>query len=176
MPDTASPASDGVNVYVVASFGLMSCYRLTDGKQLWEQELPEGMYYSSPTIVGDQVWVMNRDGVMHFFATGSVPQHLGSASLGEKSDSTPAFTDGSIFIRGERKLYRIGAPANGGSGNGNGGARPAPGPFDASPASQHGDSAPMRPSNPAMLPLRRRRGVSEIETDDDGAEPKDWGH
>ncbi len=182
MPDTASPASDGMNVYVVASFGLMSCYRLSDGKQLWEQELPDGMYYSSPTIVGDQVWVMNRDGVMHFFATGSVPQHLGSASLGEKSDSTPAFTDGSIFIRGEKKLYRIGAPANGGNGanggrNGNGGARPAPGPspFDASPASQDGDQAPRRASNPAMLPVRRRRGAPEMD-DDDGAEPKDWGH
>jgi outer membrane protein assembly factor BamB len=110
MPDTSSPVSDGTHVYVVASFGLMSAYRLTDGEQIWEQELPEGMYYASPSIVGDRIWLMNRDGVMHFFATGSEFEHLGSVEMGEAVDATPAFMDGSVFIRGEENLYRIGEP------------------------------------------------------------------
>jgi outer membrane protein assembly factor BamB len=111
MPDTSSPVSDGTHVYVVASFGLMSCFRLTDGEPVWSEELPEGMYYASPTVVGDRIWLMSREGVMHFFATGSEFEHLGSVEMGEAVDATPAFVDGSVFIRGTEHLYRIGEPA-----------------------------------------------------------------
>ncbi|MFW5866280.1 MAG: PQQ-binding-like beta-propeller repeat protein, partial [Armatimonadota bacterium] len=164
MPDTSSPVSDGTHVYVVASFGMMGCYRLTDGEQIWEEELPEGMYYSSPTIVGDRIWLMNRDGVMHFFATGSEFEHLGSESLGEAADATPAFVDDSVFIRGESALYRIGkpkpeparqeqGPADDGDGDGDAPAESSP--FDATPAETDGGSTD-RTGEQATPPARRK--------------------
>ncbi|MFW6438287.1 MAG: PQQ-binding-like beta-propeller repeat protein, partial [Armatimonadota bacterium] len=176
MPDTASPVSDGTHVYVVASYGMMGCYRLTDGEQIWEEELPEGSYYSSPTIAGDHIWLMNRDGVMHLFATGSEFEHLGSIAMDEPVDATPAFVDGSVFIRGEKKLYRIGEP----------GPAPAPerqpeaeedseeapaesSPFDATPAETDGGTTE-QPEQLATPPTRRKDDDVDAE---EQVEPED---
>ncbi|MGM0492706.1 MAG: PQQ-binding-like beta-propeller repeat protein, partial [Armatimonadota bacterium] len=177
MPDTASPVSDGTHVYVVASFGMMSCFRLEDGELVWEEELPDGMYYSSPSIVGDRIWLMNRDGVMHFFATGSEFEHIGSVSMGEPVDATPAFVDGSVFIRGETTLYRIGEPKSEPTdeqqqtpADDEGDQDPAEGsPFDSSPAETDGDSAD-RPGEPATEPAEREGEDADEEED---AESKD---
>jgi hypothetical protein len=163
MPDTTSPVSDGTHVYTVASFGLMGCFRLTDGEQVWEQELPEGMYYSSPSIVGDRIWLMNRDGVMHFFATGSEYEHLGSVEMGEAVDATPAFVDGSIFIRGTEKLYRIGEP------------KPEPAPEETEPAAEEeptaeeGDGDDAEDEAPADSPF----DATPVETDSEDSDQPD---
>ena len=168
MPDTASPVSDGTHVYVVASFGLMSCFRLADGEMVWEESLPDGMYYSSPTIVGDRIWLMNRDGEMHFFATGSVFEHLGTATLGEPADATPAFVDGSVFIRGEEKLYRIGEARPERPRNGRRDEAPRDegvdesSPFDAAPAARR--NATERPAQRGLLRYLRDARAGGLPT------------
>jgi outer membrane protein assembly factor BamB len=186
MPDTTSPVSDGTHAYVVASFGLMSCYRLTDGEQIWEHELPEGMYYASPTIVGDRIWLMNREGVMHFFATGSEYEHLGSVEMGESVDATPAFVDGSVFIRGVEKLYRIGEPktepaeeqpeaaeADQTDEEGATDEQPAAdSPFDATPMEETDGGDAQQPERQATPPAPRREEDTDAE---DEADPEDVG-
>ncbi|MGD9496289.1 MAG: PQQ-binding-like beta-propeller repeat protein [Armatimonadota bacterium] len=143
MPDTASPVSDGTLVYVITSFGYMSAYRLQDGGLVWEHQIQgEGSFYASPVLVGDRLYVLCGDGVMHILATGSEFREIGTARLGEPAFATPAFVEGSIFIRTPEHLYRIGKGTGGTGQEGqpapqpppsrpsNGGQRPAPsGPF-----------------------------------------------
>jgi len=76
---------------------------------------------------------------MHILATGSEFREITTARLGERAHATPAFVDGSIFIRTQQNLYRI--RANGGSagrgagrGGGPGGADPGAGDRPAPPA------------------------------------------
>ncbi|MEA3400249.1 MAG: PQQ-binding-like beta-propeller repeat protein, partial [Armatimonadota bacterium] len=111
MPDTASPVSDGTHVYTLISYGLLACYRLADGQEVWQEQLEgEKPFYASPTLVGDRLYILNGDGTMFIVATGSQFEILSTASLGEASDSSPAFVNDSIFIRGEKHLFRIGKP------------------------------------------------------------------
>jgi len=125
LPDTASPVSDGTLVYVITSFGYMTAFRLQDGKVAWEHQVEgEGVFYASPVLVGDRVFLLGGDGVMHILAAGSEFREIATPSIGEPAFATPAFVDDSIFIRARQFLYRIGAnggaAANGGTANGGG--------------------------------------------------------
>ena len=64
--------------------------------------------YESPTVVGDRVYLMSQDGVMHIFAAARTYQELGRAELGEAANTCPAFLDGRIYIRGHEHLFCIG--------------------------------------------------------------------
>ena len=110
MPDTVSPVSDGQLVYVVTSWGLMTCFDAADGKQLWEQDL-EASYNSSPTVVGDLIYLMDTDGVMHIMRCGSEFEEVGRAPLGEEVNATPAFVNGRIYVRGTQHMFCIGSDA-----------------------------------------------------------------
>ncbi len=107
LPDTTSPASDGQRVYVAASYGTVTCYRAEDGKKLWEQDL-QASFSASPVIVGDKVYLSDTDGVTHIFANADKYKAISRGTTSARILATPAFVDGSIFIRTEDSLMRIG--------------------------------------------------------------------
>jgi len=106
MPDTVSPVSDGQFVYVVASWGSLTCFDASTGKQVWQQSL-EGSYRSSPVLAGDLIYLMDTDGKMHMIRTGSVYEEVGTAPLGEPASASPAFANGRIYLRGAQHLFCI---------------------------------------------------------------------
>ncbi len=106
MPDAVSPLSDGQLVYVVTSWGMMTCFDMAKGEQLWEQDLGAS-FYSSPTLVGDLIYLLDDDGMMHMIRPGSEFEAVGSASLGEPASCTPAFANSRIYIRGKEHLFCI---------------------------------------------------------------------
>ena len=61
----------------------------------------ETEFRSSPTLVGDQVWVIDRKGVLHRVVAGAEGKVLGTANLGEKTDAQPAYSGGRIYVRGK---------------------------------------------------------------------------
>ena len=108
LPDIPSPASNGELVFLVTTYGgILTCYDAGDGKMVWEQEL-DTSFESSPTVVGERVYLMSTDGVMHIFAARRVYEELGRAELGEAASTCPAFQDGRIYIRGKENLYCMG--------------------------------------------------------------------
>ena len=106
--ELVSPASNGELVFLVTTYGgILTCYDAGDGKMVWEQEL-DTSFESSPTVVGERVYLMSTDGVMHIFAARRVYEELGRAELGEAASTCPAFQDGRIYIRGKENLYCMG--------------------------------------------------------------------
>lgn len=113
IPDICSPVSDGTHVYLLDSEGLITCYKVEDGKKVYEHELKEPCR-ASPSIVGDKLYLLTLKGVMHIAQTGPEYKELGKCELGEECFASPAFVDGRIYIRGAKNLYGIGqAPAGG---------------------------------------------------------------
>jgi outer membrane protein assembly factor BamB len=107
MPDTASPLATDRYLFLAMSYGLIQCLDAKTGKLLWEQEVDTG-FYASPILVGDRVYALDLDGVMHIFKADSTYLSLGEAKLGEGSASTPAILEGRMFLRGEKHLFAIG--------------------------------------------------------------------
>jgi len=106
LPNTASPVATSQYVFIASSGGTITCFDAQKGTLLWKQENDEG-FYSSPIIAGDRVYLMDRAGLTHIVKADKEYSAMGSCELGEKSDSTPAFMNGRIYIRTQKNLYCI---------------------------------------------------------------------
>jgi len=107
LPDICSPLSNGELVFLLATYGILTCYDAKDGKMVLEQDF-ETSFKASPSLVGDRVYLMSEEGVMFIFAADREYKELGRAELGEAVNTCPAFMDGRIYIRGKEHLYCIG--------------------------------------------------------------------
>jgi len=106
LPDTASPVATGELVFLATSYGVLVCLDAKTGEQVWLAELQSG-FYASPIVVGDRLYALDLDGVMHIVKLGRTFELLGEPALGEPAMATPAFVGGRIYARGERFLYAI---------------------------------------------------------------------
>jgi outer membrane protein assembly factor BamB len=107
-PDICSPLSDGESVFLMATEGLLECYKASDGKKVWEKDLQE-YFLASPSLVGNNLYLLSEKGVMYIAEAGPEYKQLTKCELGEKCHASPAFTDGRIYIRGVGNLYCIGS-------------------------------------------------------------------
>jgi outer membrane protein assembly factor BamB len=106
LPNTASPVATSQYVFMASSGGTMTCYDAKTGALLWKQENDEG-FYASPIIAGDRVYMTDRAGVTRIVKADKTYSAIGACELGEKTDSTPAFMNGRIYIRSQKNLYCV---------------------------------------------------------------------
>jgi outer membrane protein assembly factor BamB len=111
LPDICSPLSNGELIFLLTSYGILTCYDAQDGMLVWEQDL-EASFKPSPSLVGDKVHLMSEEGVTFIIAAAREYKELGRAELGEYVHASPAFVDGRIYIRGKENLYCIGNNTN----------------------------------------------------------------
>jgi len=107
MSDVPSPIATNKYLFLITSYGMVLCYDAKTGDTLWEKEFGSG-FYSSPILVGDKIYLIDKEGVTHIFKADKEFVSLGENVLGESVVSTPAFVDGKIFIRADKNLYCIG--------------------------------------------------------------------
>ncbi len=109
MPDICSPVSNGQFVWTLTTQGLLGCYNVKDGTEVYAQEI-KGNFQASPTLVGEHLYLLSEKGTMLILDAGSEYKQIGQNQLDEKCRACPAFQDGRIYIRGDKNLYAIGAP------------------------------------------------------------------
>jgi len=107
IPDITSPVSNGELVFVATSGGIVACYDTKDGKKVWEHDF-EMEVQSSPSIIGDRLFVIGTKGVAVTVETGRQFKELARSNLADKFLASPAFADGRVFLRGVTNLYCIG--------------------------------------------------------------------
>jgi len=107
LSDVPSPVATDKYLFLSTSYGTVVCYDTQTGKKYWDKELNNSVY-ASPIIAEGKVYLLDRTGIMHIFKADQTYVSLGEPKLGEKSDCTPAFSNGRIYIRGEKNLYCIG--------------------------------------------------------------------
>ncbi len=107
LSDVPSPVATDKYLFLATSYGVVVCHDAKTGTLLWEKEFDNG-FYSSPIMVEDKIYLIDREGITHIFKVDKEFVSLGEAALGERVVSTPAFADGRIFIRADKNLYCIG--------------------------------------------------------------------
>ena len=107
LAEVASPVATGEFLIVATSYGAVACFDSKTGEELWVHDFDEG-FYASPVLVGDLVYLMDMNGLMHIVKAGREFQSVGQCPLGEKAMATPAFSDRHIYIRGTEHLFCIG--------------------------------------------------------------------
>jgi outer membrane protein assembly factor BamB len=108
MPDICSPVANEQFVWTLTSQGLLGCYSMTDGKEVYAHQIKNN-FQASPTLLADTLYLLAEDGTM--FIVGADPEYTehGQNELGEKCYASPAFHHGRIYIRSEEHLIAIGS-------------------------------------------------------------------
>ncbi len=110
-PDVPSPVTDGKYFYIVNEKGIARCLDAKSGKEIWgPQRLKPGDYSSSPVLVDNRIYVINEEGLTTVLKAGPSFEMLAENRLDDQCLSSPAISDGQIFIRTAQFLYCIGKP------------------------------------------------------------------
>ena len=108
-PDVPSPVTDGKYFYTVADRGLMWCLDAHTGAEIWgSQRLKPAVYSSSPVLADGKLYVSNETGLTTVVKAGAKFEILAENDLGAFTLSSPAISDGHIFLRTAEFLYCIG--------------------------------------------------------------------
>jgi outer membrane protein assembly factor BamB len=108
MPDTSSPLATKEYVFLLASFGTLTCYDAAKGGMLWQEEF-DGQFCSSPGLAGNRLYLQGKEGQAYVVEPGREKcKRIGECQLGEECVTSPAFQDGRIYLRGATNLFCIG--------------------------------------------------------------------
>ena len=106
-----SPIIKDGHVYLCVTDGFMHCYELASGKLLWEERLAatgsNGQIWGSAVLAGDRLYVINQSGDTFVLRASPKFELIATNPLGELSNSTPALSEGEIFLRTHSALYCI---------------------------------------------------------------------
>ena len=104
-----TPVTDGTYLYVVNDRGIMCCLDAKTGKEIYgRQRLRPATYSGSPVLADGKIYVTNEDGVTSVVKAGPKFELLAENDFDDYTLSSPAISDGQIFIRTTKFLYAIG--------------------------------------------------------------------
>jgi len=108
-PDVPTPVSDGKLLYMINDRGIVWCFDLQTGKEVYSgQRIKPAIYSSSPVLGDGKIYMTNEDGLTTVIQAGATFEVLAENSLDDYTLSSPAISDGQIFIRTKTHLWCIG--------------------------------------------------------------------
>lgn len=108
-PDVPTPVTDGKYLYIVNDRGIMWCLDAKTGAEVYaQQRIKPGAYSGSPVLADGKIYVTNEDGLTTVVKAGPQFEVLAENALNDYSLSSPAISDGQIFLRTAQNLYCIG--------------------------------------------------------------------
>lgn len=111
-PDVPTPVTDGKYFYIVNDRGIMWCLDARTGEEIYgQQRIAPGTYSGSPVLADGKIYVTNEDGLTTVVKAGPKFEVLAENPLNDYCLSSPAISDGQIFLRTSNFLYCIGKRA-----------------------------------------------------------------
>ena len=103
-----SPVVAGDYFFSVSDSGVAHCFDAASGEILWTERVRE--HHASLAAAGGKVFLINDFGTMRVLEASPTYQLVAQSELGEKVFSSPAFSEGQIFVRGEKSLMCLQEP------------------------------------------------------------------
>src|SRR6201988_175719 len=108
-PDVPTPVTDGKYFYIVNDRGVVWCLDAKTGAELYaQQRIKPGTYSGSPVLADGKIYITNEDGLTTAVAAGPKVEVLAEDPLNDYVLSSPAISEGRIYIRTGQHLYAIG--------------------------------------------------------------------
>jgi outer membrane protein assembly factor BamB len=108
-PDVPTPVTDGTYLYVINDRGIIWCLESRTGKEVYgRKRLTPATYSASPVLADGKLYVTNEDGKTVVVKAGPAFEILAENDFDDYTLSSPAISDGQIFIRTAKHLYCIG--------------------------------------------------------------------
>ncbi|HJR08271.1 MAG TPA: PQQ-binding-like beta-propeller repeat protein [Pyrinomonadaceae bacterium] len=111
-PDVPTPTTDGKYFYIVGDKGIVWCLDAKTGKEIYGPvRIKPGDYSASPVLADGKIYATSEEGVTTVIRAGEKFEVLAENNLNEYCLSSPAVSDGQIFLRTSGHLYCIGKRA-----------------------------------------------------------------
>jgi outer membrane protein assembly factor BamB len=108
-PDVPTPVTDGKYFYIINDKGIVWCLDAKTGAEVYgQQRLKPGTYSGSPVLADGKIYITDEDGLTTVIAAGPKFEVLAENPLGEFCLSSPAISEGKIYIKTSGHLYAIG--------------------------------------------------------------------
>jgi outer membrane protein assembly factor BamB len=108
-PDVPTPVTDGTYFYSINDRGIMFCLDAKTGKTVYgPQRLRSATYSGSAVLADGKIYITDEDGVTTVVQSGPKFSLLAENDLGDYTLSSPAISEGQIFVRTASFLYAIG--------------------------------------------------------------------
>ncbi len=107
VPYTPSPLLVGEELYLVSDIGIATALDAKTGEIRWQQRLG-GNYSASPVYADGRIYFQSEEGVTTVIAPGKEFRKLATNSLEGWTLGSMAVSDGSVYLRTDSGLYRIG--------------------------------------------------------------------
>ena len=106
-----TPVLHDGRIYVLKNQGILTCWDLKTGEQLYEQRLPgvTSGFSASPVVADGKLYLSSEDGDVFVVRTGPKFELIATNPMGQPLMATPAIADGLLIVRGERDLFAVGA-------------------------------------------------------------------
>jgi outer membrane protein assembly factor BamB len=100
------------HLYVLQNQGILDCYELETGRELYRQRLPhQGSGFSGSPLAADGVlYLPGEDGDVFAVRAGPEFELLSRNPFGELLMSSPALSDGVMYVRTHHHLFAVGDP------------------------------------------------------------------
>jgi outer membrane protein assembly factor BamB len=108
-PDVPTPVSDGTYLYSINDRGIIYVLDAKTGKTVYgPQRLRNATYSGSAVLADGKIYITDEDGVTSVLQSGPKFVVLAENDLGDYTLSSPAVSEGQIFVRTASFLYAIG--------------------------------------------------------------------
>ena len=105
-----TPLIYGGHLYVLSNQGVLDCYDLKTGAEIYRERLPHqgGGFSASPVAADGRIYLPGEDGEIFVVRAGPKFELLGKNAMGELLMATPAIAGGMMFVRTQRHVFAVG--------------------------------------------------------------------
>jgi outer membrane protein assembly factor BamB len=108
-PDVPTPVTDGTYLYSINDRGILYCLDARTGKVVYgPQRLRNATYSGSAVLADGKIYITDEDGVTTVVRSGPKFELVSENDLQDYTLSSPAVSDGQIFVRTASFIYAIG--------------------------------------------------------------------
>jgi outer membrane protein assembly factor BamB len=108
-PYLSTPVVVDDYLYTLSTRGVLAGIHAKTGESLFQQRLGLGTPFSASLVAANGVvYAVNELGEFYIFRAAPKYDEIAKVELGETVMATPAVSDGTLFVRGEKHLYAIG--------------------------------------------------------------------
>ena len=108
-PSTPTPLLIGEDLYYVSDDGIASCVNAVTGERYWMERLG-GNFSASPVYANGHILLLDETGHATWIRPARTFEVAGKSEVPGRTLATPAFANGSMYLRTDEFLYRIAAP------------------------------------------------------------------
>lgn len=107
LPYVPTPLVIGPHMFLLNDGGVATCVEHATGNVLWRERVG-GDFFASPVAANGVIYAVARNGDVATFKASDKHQPIARMPLGDASHATPAIANGSMYLRTEKHLFKIG--------------------------------------------------------------------